>query len=288
MEAEHMLITPQCDAAHGYGPQHGEGGGRLSAWAGFYGVDHLPSYEEAAAAEGLGRYHRVESWCQHCQEAHDQVWTDHGWQYCASCMTAYHGTAPAQLPDNPSYLDGFVYKRRIRVTVEPFLVYASQLGIMHRDSTGHGAHVRVKGLGLGAWWVDPVQEVLMKEVYAEVLAARELPGIDMLEFAFFPSEDVPAGPVHIEVKATKCAFAEPVGERLLVSMYAWDGNAHPGNEWWAESGGGDYLGKTDDSAAASCSLITSLQHPAVNVERHCAAAAQMLTREGTFARFSRD
>lgn len=287
MEAEHMLITPQCDAARGYGSQQGVGGGRLSFWARFYGVEHFPSYEEAAAAEGHGRYHRVphESRCQYCHKAHDKVWTDLGRQYCALCMTAHYGTAPAQPPDNPSYLDGFVYKRRIRAIVEPFLMYASKLGTTHRASGGRGAHVRVKGLGLGAWWVHPVQEVLTKEVYAEVLAARVLPGIDVLEFAFFPSEDVPAGPGCIEVKASECGFAEPVGDRLLVAMYAWDGNAHAGNEWWAESGCGRYLGMTDDSAAASCSLITSLQHPAVNAERHCAASAQVLTRSGMFSRF---
>merc|ERR1712187_567592 len=92
---------------------------------------------------------------------------------------------------------------------------------------------------------------------------------------FFPSEEVPAGSGHIEVRASKCSFAEPVGKRLLVAMYAWDGNAHPGNEWWAEDGNGRYLTMSDDSAAASCSLITSLQHPAVNIEHHCAGAAQV-------------
>jgi hypothetical protein len=284
MEAAHMLVTPQCDATRGYGPNGATG--LLSMWAKFYGVSHLPSYEEAvaAAAQDNNRYHRVprESWCNCCWKAHEEVWTDNGdgKQYCAACMTQYHGATPSESPDRPSFLDGFIYKQRIRATVEPFLEYASQLGTAHRASAGCGAHVRVKGLGLGAWWVDPVQEDLMKKVYAEVLAERELLGVDVLEFAYFPSEDVPTGSDRIEVRASKCSFADPVGDRLLVAMYAWDGNAFAGNEWWAESGTGNYLGMTDDSAAASCSLITSLQHPVVNEERHSAAAAKMLTQDG--------
>ena len=99
----------------------------------------------------------------------------------------HHGTTPAHAADAASYLDGFVYKRRIRAVVEPFLVYASQMGEQHRGTVGQGAHVRVKGLGLGCWWVTPVQEALMKQVYAEVMEATHLPGIDVLEFAFFPS-----------------------------------------------------------------------------------------------------
>merc|ERR1712110_1040548 len=36
MEAEHMLVTPECDAARGYGCQQGQSsvaGSRLFAWA---------------------------------------------------------------------------------------------------------------------------------------------------------------------------------------------------------------------------------------------------------------
>ena len=66
-----------------------------------------------------------------------------------------HDTTPAHAADAASYLDGFVYKRRIRAVVEPFLVYASQMGEQHRVTVGQGAHVRVKGLGLGCWWVTP-------------------------------------------------------------------------------------------------------------------------------------
>ena len=103
-----------------------------------------------------------------------------------------------------------------------------------------------------------MQEVLMKEVYSEVMAERQLLGIVVLEFAFFPSEDVPAGSGRIEVRASSCSFAEPVGEHLLVAMYAWDGNAYPGNEWWAENGTGRHLTRSDDSAAASDSSVISL------------------------------
>ncbi|CAE7249764.1 msh2 [Symbiodinium sp. CCMP2592] len=63
-----------------------------------------------------------------------------------------------------------------------------------------------------------------------------LQGIDVLDFSFFPSavpdSVVYAGAAHgIQVIATQSGFAEPVHGRLLVAMYAWDGNAHPGNEW---------------------------------------------------------
>jgi hypothetical protein len=197
-------------------------------------------------------------------------------------MKDYYCEEPSNPPDSPAYLDGYIYKRRIRATVEPFLAYASKVGKNHRAMQGHGAHVRVRGLGLGCWLADPVQEDLMMEVYKEVLAESELPGIDVLEFTYFNSKDLPASHT-IEVKATMSSFAEPVGELLLVAMYAWDGNSYPGNEWWAESGDGKYLGRSDDSAAASCSLITTLQNPAVNLERLCAAAAQKCSRDGVFS-----
>jgi hypothetical protein len=197
-------------------------------------------------------------------------------------MQRYYGkVTPA--PDSPRYLDKAVYAVRLLKVIEPFLSKASEAGVSHGAA---GAHLRVKGLGLGVWQLDPVQEEIMVAVYAKLFRSKMLPGISVLEFAYFPTvqnldgvEDkscFPAAGGHsVEIRFTKCGFAEPVAEdRLLVAMYAWDGNAFPGNEWWSGR-----LGSTDDSASASCSLITSLQHPVINSERLRASAAPAFSSE---------
>lgn len=56
--------------------------------------------------------------------------------------------------------------------------------------------------------------------------------------------------------------------KLLVAMYAWDGNAYPGNEYWAGP-----LTASGDPAAA-CSTIAELQNPEIN---HKVSSKQLFT-----------
>lgn len=283
MEAKHMLISAtQNTAEHGYGPSRE---GLLSLWADWYGVPYFPTFDEVHAImqtpRSPTRFHCIKKECYWCREMVGEAWTYQMRSYCRQCME-YYGTI-SNSSDLPRYLDKTVYAVRMRRVIEPFLLKASEAGVSHGAA---GAHVRVKGLGLGVWQLDPIQEEIMMDVYADVLRSRNLAGISVLEFAWFPSAKLVAGVGDkqsfpgsgnhsVEIRFTECGFAAPVGERLLIAMYAWDGNSYPGNEWWSGR-----LGSTDDSAAASCSLISSLQHPVINAERLCATAAQVLSADG--------
>ena len=177
----------------------------LRAWAKFYGVDYFPLYTEVKRDPG-SRFHELSKDDESAES---------------------------------KFLDTLVYATRIRRVVAPVLMKASQAG------SDAGSHVRVKGLGLGVWQVDPVQEALMLDVYAEILDAVHLPGIAVLEFAWFPTatalrgvrhgERFPARSGHeVEIRFSTCCLADPVeAGRRLVAMYAWDANAYAGNAWWA-------------------------------------------------------
>lgn len=261
MEALHVLVGPERTGERVQAPL-------LRAWARFYGEHALPTYEQAQALPE--RFHPLP--CEYRDCAGVAEWRDQGQRWCAGCMrlTYKDATWPGEQV-GPTYLDTQVYKLRICRSVGPLLAYASAHG-----SARGGAHVRVKGLGLGAWAVpnlDLLLKALMKAVYQELLDAHEYPGIAVLDFAWFGAESLPTSN-RIRVLASKAAFADPVEPGLaLVTMYCWDGNAYPGNEWWS-----GLKAATDDSAAASCSLISSLQHPRINPERVQAGAARVLDR----------
>lgn len=207
---------------------------RARAWARALELPHLPSHAEARAGEG-GRFLRISS-----------------------------GRAA-------TYLDALAYKARMRLSVEPFLLDAEA----RAAAAGRRAYLHLVGLGLGVWAtpVEAEQTRLLVEVYADALAAHELPHLADLDFSWFgdaarcggaaDGELLRAGGnevrVHFSRREPAAPLVGPDAGKLLVAQYAWDGNAYPGNEFWSGS-----LAASGDPAAACCSTIAELQNPDVN------------------------
>lgn len=229
MEWQHMMVTKEQNTKeHGYGAGN-KSNAMLNMWADFY-HDTFATFDEAAA-DKTGRYIQL----------------------------------------NPTtYFDAVIYKKRMRMVIEPFLVDANDRGVQDNQKV----YCHVVGLGLGVWQQSPVQGKLMLEVYAEIIASRSLPAIADIDFSWFPAAYTTCGGVgdrgvitthgnsitiHFSKRNPSDRLVGVDAKKLLVAMYAWDGNAYPGNEYWA-----GMLTASGDPAAACCSTIPELQNPMIN------------------------
>ncbi|MCX5923494.1 MAG: DUF4804 domain-containing protein [Candidatus Dependentiae bacterium] len=172
--------------------------------------------------------------------------------------------------DDNTFLDSLIYKKRMRIVIEPFLVDANIRG----KNIGKKVYCHVVGLGLGVWQISAEQSKLMLEVYGELLSGRGFPFISDIDFSYFPSDCKYCSRVghlgtfnafgnNIKMHFSKRNPADRLigqdADKLLVAMYAWDGNSYPGNEYWA-----GMLTASGDPAAACCSTISQLQNPLIN------------------------
>jgi Domain of unknown function (DUF4804) len=125
----------------------------------------------------------------------------------------------------------------------------------------------VVGLGLGVWQFDPSQKQIYFETLLSLLPNLHLPQIEVIEVSFVRDTHqgkkhfkVPSKARDIEVVLTKGdAAARRDGDKLLVAMYAWDGNSFPGNELWRGS-----LGGSGDPAAVCCRTVGEIQNGYIN------------------------
>jgi hypothetical protein len=172
---------------------------------------------------------------------------------------------------------------------------------------GGGAFCHVVGLGLGVWQVHPMQALVSAEAYASVLRRRCFPHVSDLYLAWFPpsvgpsafglegSGDVFLGassadgeqrtqvavhfgkrnPADPLLSSSPTSDASSPSSKLLVTNYAWDSNAYPGNEYWLGQ-----LSGSGDPAAACSSTIAELQNPDVNPDFVCAANAHVVRPSG--------
>ncbi|KAH8156131.1 hypothetical protein CIB48_g12116 [Xylaria polymorpha] len=165
--------------------------------------------------------------------------------------------------------DAEVYRARIRVTADILLTEASR----RAKSAGKKAHVYIVGLGLGVWAINSDQTRLYVQAFLAALddLGDGLSHIATVEFAYikevsgFRSRSVvfEDSETAVDVRFTRRNPAAKLrgadADNLLVLSYAWDGNAFPGNEYWAGS-----LAATGDPAAACMSTISELHNPMIN------------------------
>lgn len=232
MEWQHMIITlEQNQAKNGYGPDAKQSNPKiqlLNLWATFYGLEYFSTFEQAEEDQS-GRFVAL---------------------------------------DSNLYLDTLVYKKRLKMVMDIFLCDAQQRALDMKKK----AYCHVVGLGLGYWALDQdIQAQCILKVLEDSIRELNLSEVGDIDFSWFPpgvksdmlsdGKTVQQGQNNIKIHFSKRNPADKLDDesKLLVAMYAWDGNAYPGNEYWIGQ-----LSASGDPAAASCSTIPELQNPQIN------------------------
>gem|GEM_PF-1001687 len=224
MEWQHVVITPEQNTLEkGYGLTSSKPVSHLTVWEKLYGVQ-FPTYQEAEQDKS-GEYVRVNGFS--------------------------------------GLINKDVYKKRIRLTIAPFLFDAQKRG----EEVNKQVYLRPVALGLGNWTPRELQKpltFLMLEVYRELINELALTKITDIEFLWFDAQ-MNLSKNGLTVKYTQGNPADKLqgedSKKLLVSCFAWDGNSYPGNEYWLGIGS---LGASGDPAAICCSTVAELQNPLIN------------------------
>lgn len=259
MDWEHMMVTEtQNTVANGFGANSNNHRSKLlRMWAKFY-YEGTNAYNFGASEPILPTFDE----CFDMREFRNAEWEE---RYLD--ITAPHGMCE-------TYLDKFIYKRRMKFIAESFLLEANERARAASSPIEQiQAYVHVVGLGLGVWQVHTIQGSLLVEAYAEVLRETRLEYVSDIDFswihhtdcggavdgALFPSTKA-GNDITIHFSRRDPADPVPAG-KLLVAQYAWDSNSYPGNEYWIGA-----LSASGDPAAACCSLIGELQNPYIHPE----------------------
>lgn len=182
--------------------------------------------------------------------------------------------------------DNEVYYKRLSIIADTVLIEADHRAKLENKM----AYVNVIGCGLGVWKISQHQvDVFVVSVLHRLRRLQRAAGLAHvadLNFAyitpsdtilamfsnkgsgktaeyktFFENKKHPKGGINVTIK-TREPSSKLVGEdagKLLVLTYPWDGNAHPGNEFWLGSVTG-----SGDPAAACSTQVAELHNAHVN------------------------
>jgi len=160
-----------------------------------------------------------------------------------------------------------VYERRMEITIETFLIEANYRGKCRSKKV----YVHVVGLGLGVWMLDPgIQNKIYLDCFRNILNKTSFPYISDIDFSWVEPDDIwkkisklkDFSGTEVTINFTRNdPFENSVRkkDKLVVAIYAWDGNSFPGNEYWY-----GYLSGSGDSAAACSSQIAEFQNAHIN------------------------
>ncbi|XP_034119584.1 uncharacterized protein LOC117578270 [Drosophila albomicans] len=168
------------------------------------------------------------------------------------------------------YLDARVMSKRYAISFDCLLLEAEA----RAAAAGKLAYIHVVGFGLGVWKILEEQERIFLSTFEQRLRAlstrllhvgdvhfswfhlKQCDGIH--DGAFIKEPTHPQGGIKVRL-SVRNPNDKLKKDQLLLVTYAWDGNALPGNEFWA-----NMLVSTGDPAAACSTLITELQNSHIN------------------------
>ncbi|XP_045506819.1 uncharacterized protein LOC123702995 isoform X1 [Colias croceus] len=227
-----------------------------------------------------------------------QIWSEfyQAHSYTYQELTAYVNIT--EKPDEKKFLERYVktqrgvfdnelYYKRISVIAECALLDAE-----YRGKDGGNVFLNVVGCGLGVWKMSPHQTDVYVLTFLERIRAflkKDLlnhvsdvnfsyikpskPIVDLFsnksasgaspteKRIFFESKRHPQGGINVQIEQREPS-SKLTGEhagKLLVMTYPWDGNAHPGNEFWLGS-----LSGSGDPAAACSTQVSELHNAHIN------------------------
>lgn len=192
------------------------------------------------------------------------------------------------------FFDKNLFCQRMEIILKPYFLYANERG----RNLNRPIYCRITGIGLGIWksrfLSDGLQNIIFIEIIQDIIRKNNLASIYFIDFAYVIDQEI-VNLIHLNDKTlignngnmengigkimdfnnneigykystnliSSAIDVKPKnGEPYLVTCFAGNPNAYPGNTYWNSTFNG--VGGTSEDSAALSSFISELQNPLVN------------------------